>query len=145
MRALLIIAWIAVATAAVAQTTLVEQGRAALDRNDPQAAIKILESAIAESPQSADAHYQLGVAYGMLAQRVSIFRAAALARHTRDEFERAVKLDPNHLDARYALAEYYSQAPSWLGGSKQKFDAQMREIRQRCLSGCQRFSSLAVR
>ena len=114
-----------------AQTTLIEKGRAALDRNDPQAAIAILETAVAQSPRDAEAHYVLGLAYGAQAQRASVFRRASLARHTRDEFERAVRLDPNDLDARSALAEYYRRAPAWLGGSDEKAHEQEREIRAR--------------
>jgi len=114
-----------------AQTNLVEQGRAALDKNDLQAAVRLLESAVAQSPQNAEAHYQLGVAYGELAKKANVFQRFSLARHTRDEFERAVQLDPNYIDARFALVQYYMMAPAWLGGSEAKALEQAKEISDR--------------
>jgi len=119
------------AASLAAQSTLVEQGRAALDHNDPQSAVKVLESAVEQSPQNADAHYLLGIAYGKLAEKSNVFRRAALARRTRDEFERAVVLDPNHLDARFSLVQYYMIAPSAFGGSEQKALEQASEITKR--------------
>jgi tetratricopeptide (TPR) repeat protein len=100
-------------------------------QTDPHAALEQLEKAVAENPRSADAHYRLGVAYGRVAEKASIFRQPALARHTRDEFERAVRLDPNHLDARFALVEYYTIAPAFLGGSRHKALQQAQQIRAR--------------
>jgi tetratricopeptide (TPR) repeat protein len=115
----------------VAQTTLVDQARVALDRKDAKAAVSLLEKSIAQDPGAADAHYLLGVAYGNLAEKANIFRQSSLARHARDEFERAVRLDPNHLDARFALVEYYTLAPSFFGGNQQKALEQASEIRRR--------------
>ena len=43
-----------------AQTTLIEQGRAAISRGDSDAAIDILEKAVAQSPKSAEAHFTVG-------------------------------------------------------------------------------------
>jgi Tfp pilus assembly protein PilF len=120
-----------IAAPLAAQTTPVEQGRAALARKDPQAAVNILQETVAKTPQNAEAHYLLGVAYGALAEKANPFRQPALARHTRDEFERAVRADPNHLDARLGLVQYYSVAPGFLGGSEQKALQQAEEIRKR--------------
>jgi len=120
-----------IASPLIAQADQIGDGRASLDRKDPQAALTLLEKAVAESPRSAEAHYLLGVAYGRLAEKASIFRQPALARHTRDEFERAVRLDPNHLEARFALVQYYTVAPAFLGGSRQKALQQTEQIRER--------------
>ena len=120
-----------IAAPLAAQTTLVEQGRAALDRKDPQAAMNLLQKAVAQTPQDAQAHYFLGVAYGTLAEKANVFRQAALARHTRDEFERAVRADPNHVDARFGLVQYYCVAPALLGGDERKALQQAEEIRKR--------------
>ena len=114
-----------------AQTNLVDEGRAALDRDDPQAAVNLLEKAVAQNPGDSHAHYFLGVAYGHLAEKAGVFRRASLARHTRDEFERAVSIDPDDLDARFALVEFYSLAPRYLGGSSQKALQEAEEIRKR--------------
>jgi tetratricopeptide (TPR) repeat protein len=120
-----------IASPLIAQTDLIGEGRAALNRKDPQAAVTLLDKAVAENPHSANAHYFLGVAYGRLAEKASIFRQAALARHTRDEFERAVRLDPNNLEARFALVQYYTMAPGFLGGSRQKALQEAEQIRER--------------
>jgi len=122
---------LALASSLAAQSSLLDRGRAALDRNDPDTAATLLEQAVDQTPQNANAHYFLGVAYGKQAEKASVFRAPSLARKTRAEFERAVQLDPNHLDARYALVQYYMEAPSFLGGGDEKARDQAAEIAKR--------------
>jgi Tfp pilus assembly protein PilF len=114
-----------------AQTTLIDQGRAALLRNDAETAVNLLEKAVAQSPNNAEAHHLLGDAYGTLAEHASIFKMPGLARKAHAEFERAVQLDPNYLDARFALIEFYMLAPGFLGGSEEKAIAQANEIKKR--------------
>jgi len=114
-----------------AQNSLIDQGKAAMARNDDEAATALFEKAVAQNPKSAEAHYWLGSAYGSQAQKASIFGQASLAGKTRDEFEKAVELDPNHLDARFGLIQYYVFAPGIIGGSYEKAFAQAAEIRKR--------------
>ena len=45
-----------------AESALIEQGRAAINRGDSDAAIEILEKAVAQVPKSAEAYYVLGSA-----------------------------------------------------------------------------------
>jgi Tfp pilus assembly protein PilF len=118
-------------TSLLAQGTLVDQGRAALMREEPERAADLLQRAVAQDPNNAEAHYLLGDAYGNLAQKASIFKQLGLAGKTRDEFERAVHLDPNHVQARFALVQYYTMAPGFLGGDDRKALAQAEEIRKR--------------
>jgi tetratricopeptide (TPR) repeat protein len=114
----------------LAQTSLIEQGRAAMARNDADTAATLFEKAVAQSPKSAEAHYLLGTAYGSQAQKASLFGQASLAGKTKDEFEKAVELDPNLLDARYGLVEFYAMAPGIIGGSYDKAFAQAAEIKK---------------
>jgi tetratricopeptide (TPR) repeat protein len=114
----------------LAQTSLLDQGRAAMARNDADAAAALFEKAVAQNPKSAEAHYRLGTAYGSQAQKASIFGQASLAGKTKDEFEKAVELDPNLLDARYGLVEFYAMAPGIIGGSFDKAFAQAAEIKK---------------
>jgi tetratricopeptide (TPR) repeat protein len=113
-----------------AQTTLLDQGRAAMARNDADAAVAIFEKAVAQNPKSAEAHYWLGSAYGSQAQKASLFSQASLASKTKDEFEQAVALDPNYVEARYGLVQFYTMAPGIIGGSYEKALAQAGEIRK---------------
>jgi tetratricopeptide (TPR) repeat protein len=112
-------------------SSLVNEGQAALDRNDVRAAVDALQKAVAESPDNAQAHYLLGVAYGTLAQQSNVFRQAALAHRTRDEFAKAVALDPDHVKARFCLVEYYTLAPNFMGGSNELARQQTAEIARR--------------
>jgi len=120
-----------IATPLLAQNPLLDQGRAALDRHDFKVAVRILEQAAAENPKSADAHYLLGNAYGRLAEHAPVWKQPELAWKTKTEFERAVQTDPNHLRSRFALIEYYLQAPMFLGGDNSKAYQQATEIRMR--------------
>jgi tetratricopeptide (TPR) repeat protein len=119
------------AASAFAQTPLIDQGRAALNRNDSDAAADLLEKAVAQSPNSAEAHYYLGAAYGDQAQKANMFSAGMLAGKTKAEFEKAVALNPNYLDARYALVQFYAVAPGIIGGSFDKATEQAQEIKKR--------------
>jgi len=86
------------------------------------------KKAIALDPRNSAYHLWMGRTYGEKAARVSFFSAAALAGKTRDEFQRAVELDPNDTDARVDLAEYYLEAPGIVGGGQDKARAQAKLI-----------------
>jgi tetratricopeptide (TPR) repeat protein len=131
MRSILVVLAALVALPLLAQTSLIEQGRAAMNRNDADAAATLLEKAVAQNPKSAEAHYLLGTAYGSQAQKASIFGQASLAGKTKDEFAKAVELDPNHLEARSGLVQFYVMAPGIMGGSYDKAFAQVEEIKKR--------------
>jgi tetratricopeptide (TPR) repeat protein len=114
-----------------AQTSLIDEGRSAMLRSDADAAAALFEKAVAQNPKNAQAHYLLGTAYGSQAQKAGMFGQASLASKTRDEFEKAVELDPNLLDARMGLIQFYAMAPGFMGGSYDKAFAQNAEIRKR--------------
>jgi tetratricopeptide (TPR) repeat protein len=115
----------------LAQSPLIDQGRAAMQRGDYDAAADALEKAVAATPNNAEAHYLLGGAYGRKAQTASMFSKMGLAGKAKDHLEKAVQLDPNHLDARFGLMEYYSKAPGIVGGSNEKAQQQAAEIMKR--------------
>jgi tetratricopeptide (TPR) repeat protein len=70
--------------------------------------------------------YQLWLAriYGEKADRAGFLSAAGLVKKVRASFERAVELDPRNSEARADLAEFYMEAPSIVGGGKDKARAQ---------------------
>ena len=127
-NSLIIIAAVA-ALSISAQTPLIDQGRAAISRGDTDAAVDILEKAVAQSPKSAEAHFYLGSAYGSKAQSSGMFGAATYACKVKDEFAQAVALNPKYVDARFGLVEFYAAAPGFMGGSFDEALSQARAIK----------------
>jgi tetratricopeptide (TPR) repeat protein len=70
----------------------------------------------------------LGRVYGEKANEAVFFKAASLAGKVREEFETAVKLDPNNVDARSDLGEFYLEAPGIVGGGRDKAEAQVKVL-----------------
>ena len=90
--------------------------------------IHAAESAVALNPQRSEYHLWLGRAYGNKAEHSNWFLALMLARKTRAEFEKAVALDGENFDARSDLAEYYLEAPAFLGGGDNKAREEARAL-----------------
>ena len=91
------------------------QGRINTWEGDIEAAFDWFEKAVEADPETADYQYWLGMMYGARAQRASIFGKPGKARRARKAFEEAVRLDPDHLDARTKLLEYHLFAPGRTG------------------------------
>jgi Tfp pilus assembly protein PilF len=85
--------------------------------------------AIALDPQNSQYHLWLGRAYGEKAEHALWVTAVSLARKARVEFETAVALDRNNREAHSDLAEFYVEAPAFLGGGIEKAQAQADQIR----------------
>lgn len=88
------------------------------------------ERALSLNPNDSNYHLWLGRAYGEKADSSSFITAIELAKKVREHFERAVQLDGNNLPARSDLAEFYVDAPGFLGGGKDKARAQANVIMQ---------------
>lgn len=82
------------------------------------------ERAVALAPGNSFYHLWLGRVYGEKASRSGFFSAAGMAKKVRTEFERSVALNPQSWEARTDLAEFYLEAPSIVGGGKDKARAQ---------------------
>ena len=91
-------------------------------------AIRQLEKAVELERSNSDYHAWLGMAYLQKGLRVSFFAALSWAGKVEREFETAVKVDPENLDARFDLLEYYLQAPRLVGGGRGKAMAQAQAI-----------------
>ena len=89
------------------------------------------EKATELDPGNALAHHWLGVASGRQAIGANRFRQVILARRTKSALERAVELDPDLLESRQYLLQFYLVAPGVVGGSKEKALEQAREIAKR--------------
>jgi tetratricopeptide (TPR) repeat protein len=71
-------------------------------------------------PTEADYFYKYGGALGMKALEVNKFRALGMIDEVKGSFEKAIKLDPKHIEARWALIELYLKLPGIVGGSESK-------------------------
>lgn len=107
------------------------QGCAAMAADRFSDAADLFERVVKSDDRNAVAHFYLGQAYGAQAERANVFKQASLARKTKSEFDRAVQLDPDYVDARAGLVQFYWQAPGIVGGSKDKAREQIDEIRRR--------------
>ncbi len=79
-----------------------------------------MEHAVELNPNSADYQYGYGAALGMKAQRAGVIKQAFLAPKIKSAFQKAVELNPSHLQAHMGLAQYYKQAPGIMGGDMDK-------------------------
>jgi tetratricopeptide (TPR) repeat protein len=86
--------------------------------------ITACEKAVSLDPDNSQYHLWLGRIYGEKADKSGFMTAAGLARRVRDEFEKAVHLNPKSVDARSDLAEFYLEAPGIVGGGRDKAQAQ---------------------
>ncbi len=96
------------------------EGQRAYATGDFEDAIQIFTDVIETDPLSSEYHHWLGKSYGRLAEKSNLLKAYDLSKKTRVELERAVELDNTNIDALSDLKEYYTQAPSFLGGGKDK-------------------------
>lgn len=128
---LLVLCLIPVPLFAATHAELAAAGYAALDRNEFEKAADLYEQAVKLAPRNAEYHYYLGAAYGELAQRAGMIKQARLAPKIKAEFEKAVELDPNYIEARLALIDYYTVAPGFMGGDMDKARQQAAEIKKR--------------
>lgn len=96
-------------------------GRCFYELRDYNRAISSLERAAALEPDRSDYHDWLGKAYGRKAEegsRFTPFSSISLAHKTRREFEAAVRLNANDLEAQRDLIRYLLNAPGIVGGSE---------------------------
>jgi len=106
-------------------------GRIAMEERKNERAGDYFEAAAKLDPKNSQYYLWLGRAYGREAQQANVLRQPGLAKKTRTAWERSIELDPENLDARSDLIQYYVQAPGFLGGSTAKALEQAEEIRKR--------------
>ena len=95
---------------------------AAVDDNDAarlEASLPALQACTEKHPQAA-CSYALGRVYGQQAMTASVFKMPGLATKTKEQFAKAVELDPQLFEARVGLAQFYLMAPGFAGGSTAK-------------------------
>lgn len=90
----------------------------------------VFEKAVALEPSNSAYYHWLGRAYGRRAETGNPFIAPAYASKARQNFERAVVLDPKNQEALNDLFDYYLQAPGFLGGGLNKASEVAQRIAQ---------------
>lgn len=81
-------------------------------------AIENYKTLVDKNQKSAEYHYKYGGAMGMKALESSKFTALGMITDIENSFKKAAELDPNHINVRWALVEYYMKLPTIFGGSK---------------------------
>lgn len=92
------------------------------------AALALTEKMLAINPKNADYHCLLAFIYGRQVVRAGLFRKLGLVRRIKKEAETALRLNPNHVEARLILIEYFRLAPGIIGGDKNKARALAEEV-----------------
>jgi tetratricopeptide (TPR) repeat protein len=115
----------------------------ALRRDDADKAVACAEKAVALAPDNADCQDTLGDAYGLSAQKASVFSQFGLAKKCLAAYRRAVALAPDNVEYHQSLFEFYRQAPSLVGGGSDKATAEAGVIKKLDPArGCLAFATL---
>jgi tetratricopeptide (TPR) repeat protein len=72
------------------------------------------------NPSEANYYYKYGGALGMKAKESNKFKALGMIGEVKESFEKAIALNPKHIEARWALVMLYIQLPGIVGGSETK-------------------------
>jgi len=80
------------------------------------------------APLEANYHYKYGGVLGMIAKESNKFKALGMISDIRTSFEKAISLNPRHIEARWALIELYLQLPGIVGGSESKANRYANEL-----------------
>lgn len=109
-----------------------DKGVKAFIEEDYGASGDAFEKDVEAEPQNSEYRLWLGRAWGRKAERATGFAklgALSLAKKVRDEFAKAIELDPKNLAAMQALFDYYVHAPGIVGGGLDKAEAMLEQIR----------------
>ncbi len=79
-------------------------------------------------PAEANYHYKYGGCLGMKAKESSKLKALGMIDEIKASFEKAIQLNPNHIEARWALIELYLELPGIVGGSERKAQKYANEL-----------------
>ena len=101
-----------------------QTGQALFHQGKIDAAIAEFKAAVAAQPDSSIAHLWLGRALGRKIEKAGPLKAVLMIGDVRREFEQAVALDLNNVEARSDLLEFYLGAPRSFGGGIDKAEVQ---------------------
>lgn len=104
-------------------------GRVAFDQKKFDDAADFFEEATENKGGQLSEYYTfLGDAYGSIANDANVIRQGILAPKMKNAWEKAIALDSKNLNARFSLIQFYTKAPSLMGGSMDKAKEMARQI-----------------
>jgi tetratricopeptide (TPR) repeat protein len=104
-------------------------GRIAFDRKAFDDAVDFFEEATeAKGGNQSTFFTWLGDTYATIASDANVIRQGMLAPKMKAAWEKAIALDDGNLNARLSLIQFYTQAPSFMGGSMDKAKETARQI-----------------
>jgi len=106
-------------------------GRIYLIENNSEQALSWLNKAIEWDQDQSDYYLWLARALGMKAQEASVFKRHSIIKSVREAFEKAIALNPNNLEARLGLLQFYIGVPGIMGGSQEQAEKQAGAIQRR--------------
>jgi len=81
-------------------------------------------------PKTANYYYKFGGALGMKAKAANKIKALGMIDEVEESFLTAARLDPKHIEARWALVMLYIELPGIVGGSEKKATKYADELSQ---------------
>ncbi|MCZ6765716.1 MAG: tetratricopeptide repeat protein [bacterium] len=103
-------------------------GRIDFAKKDWDAAVARFERTVELDPTVSTYHLWLGIASVEKLQTVNMLQKMGWAGKAKESFIAAVDADPNDVESRSALTDFYLEAPSIAGGSKEKAMEQIEAI-----------------
>ena len=106
-------------------------GDIASHTNKWEAAAQYYKKLTVLNPKNANYFFKYGGALGMRAQTEGKWVAIRVVGDSKDALDKAIVLNPKHIEARWALIEYYLQLPVLIGGSEtkaQRYAAELSKI-----------------
>lgn len=95
-------------------------GDIAAHQNDWNEAISRYLKLKTRFPKKAEYFYKYGGAMAMKAKSVNKFKALGMINDIEEAFLTAAKLNPKHIESRWALVVFYLELPGIVGGSEKK-------------------------
>lgn len=105
-------------------------GRCHYMLGNPKKGSEAFQKAVAAEPGNSGYRLWLGRAYGRRAETSSFITAPGFATKARQNFEKALELNPRNAEAVSDLFEYYLEAPGILGGGLEKAAALTARIKE---------------
>lgn len=98
-------------------------------QRDWKKAVSYYKIALDKDDNVADYHFGYAGATGMIAKSNKL-KALGLIDDIIFHFEESLRLDPGHLETRWALIDVYLEIPGFLGGSKEKAEKQVEALKR---------------